>query len=387
MQKIKLWIPFFSFLSHYGGAENQSQKLSRELALIGMEIKFITTKNTKNSRNIASNNDFEIIELPFLYKGDNSILRKISTFIYLLELFIYLSINNKKYDILQTFQMDKHSFVTMLCGLIFNKPVILREANVKQSDKSKENINNSFFQKNAYKLYTKAAAYIALNNEIKNEFIKDFNFNSEKIHLIPNGVEIFDSKNKQELRTKLNMPFNSFIGVCSARLEPQKNHILLFKAWCELIKNSPDSVLICLGDGAERKKYEEFILKKKCKNNIIFTGNVNNVQEYLQAADLFLLTSFYEGMSNALIEAMSFSCPCLVSDIEANRFLIRNEYNGLLFNLEESPEKLANLIDGLLHNQEKSKKLGENAKLTAKEFSITESAKKYYELYNSIVNL
>jgi|GEM_PF-5807580 len=385
MKKIRVWIPLYGFYSYYGGAERQAEKLSRELSKLGVEITIITTKAKEIIREIEGLEGVNIKFLPCFYKGSKPFLKKLNSLIHLAELFVYLLWNNSKYDILQNFFINNHTTVTVLCALITGKPVIIREANVSQSDKNKQNYEKNFIQKILYNLYRKSSAFIALTEEIKEELIEKFKFPPEKIFLIPNGVSLPEKTDRENSRQKLNLAADSIISLIVAKLEKQKNYIQLFDAWKIVIESFPNAILLCLGDGIERNYYEKYIKKIRCENNIILVGTTDNIKDYYQAADLFILPSLYEGMSNALLEAMSYGLPCIASNIRANEFLINHNENGLLFDLNEDNKELANIIVDLIKNSEFKLKLGKNAELKVKNYYICNVAKKYYELYRLLL--
>jgi glycosyltransferase involved in cell wall biosynthesis len=386
MKNLRIYVPIFNFYPIFGGAEKQAEKIFTELVKLGVEVHIITAKQNNNTPASEIYKGINIIRLPFIYNGEIQLFKKISSFIFMLEVFLFLVLNRNKYDILQNFFIDKYTFITVLCSILFKKPVIIREANISKSVKGKENFDKSLIQRLLYKIYRKSSAIIALTEEIQEEFINIFKFCNNKIHIIPNGVENFALIEKKDVRKKLGLKDDALIGIIAARLDKQKNHIAVFKAWKHLVNNYPDATLICLGAGQEKNYYQTFINDIDCKDNIILAGTKNNISEYYQAADFFILPSFYEGMSNALLEAMNLGIPCIVSDIRANRFLITNNENGVLFDLDIDDKALADLIVNLYKNRDLLMKLSNNAKIKAKEFSINSISGIYLELYKSLLS-
>lgn len=386
MNNLRIYVPIFSFYPIFGGAEKQAEKIFTELVKLGLKVHIITAKHDNNTPAFEVYKGINITRLPFFYNGKNQVFKKISSFIFMLEILLFLVLNRKKYDILQNFFIDKYTFITVLCSILFKKPVIIREANTSQSVKGKENFEDSVVQKLLYKIYRKSSAVVALTEEIKEEFIRIFKFDPDKIHLIPNGVESFEKYDKKNIRKKLGIKDNIILGLIVARLDKQKNHIALFKAWKHILNYFPDAQLLCIGTGPEMGVYQSFINESECQNNIILAGTKDNVSEYYQAADFFILPSFYEGMSNALLEAMSLGIPCIVSNIRANKFLVTNNENGILFDLDIDDKTLADLIISSYNNKELLMKLSDNAKIKSKEFSISSIANIYLELYKLLLS-
>lgn len=386
MKKYKIWIPLYTFYCGYGGAEKQAEKLSLKLVEKGSEVNIITSNFLNKGRLIPEIEGFDHTLLPSFYTGNNKLLRKLNTFFFMIELFFFLVLNAKKYDVLKTFFVDKISAVVILAALITKKPVITLEANVRKMEEPIKNpvlkiIDNIFFE-----IYKKASAIVAISKEIEEEYINDFNVPPEKIHFIQNGVEIFPEKNKQELRKTLGLSEEKTYAVITARFGVAKNHVRLMHIWKLISEKNPQVMLLCLGHGGElMQQSKDFVRENNLKNNVIFKGSVDNVPDYLQAADIFVFPSTYEGMPNALAEAMSAGLPCAVSKIKAHELLLEHEKSGLLFDLTLSNDEIAKMILSLINNKEKQIELGKNAKKATATFSLDAIADKYYDLYEKLL--
>ena len=151
--------------------------------------------------------------------------------------------------------------------------------------------------------------------------------------------------------------------VTVGRLEPQKNQKLLINAFSELAKKFPDYTLVIYGEGSLRKKLEKYIESKGLKDRVFLPGAKNNIQEYIKDASLFVLSSDYEGIPNALIEAMAIGLPCVSTDCSPGgaRELITNGENGVIVECRNSNE-LATAMARLLTDRESAKRMGTNAK-------------------------
>ncbi len=119
----------------------------------------------------------------------------------------------------------------------------------------------------------------------------------------------------------------------SARLDDnQKNHVMLLKGFAEFSKTNSEYTLEMYGDGPDRAKYEALIKELGMEEKIILCGRVENVSERLKDIEIFVLTSKFEGMPNALIEAMATGLPCISTDCGGGgaAALIENNVNGIL---------------------------------------------------------
>jgi len=234
---------------------------------------------------------------------------------------------------------------------------------------------------------------VAVSNQTKLEMEK-IGFSNSQLFFIPNGVDIDQFKRlnnfeKTILRKKLNLPLTKLIATFSGRLVKQKGLDVLLKAINEVIKEFPDFHLIISGAGELQDNSEENVLKQFVSENnlgtsVTFIGNVYNWVDYLNASDFFFFPSRWEGLPNALLEAAACGLPIIASNIGGNVDIIKDSYNGLLFESENSKE-LAEKIIYLIKNKNLQQELGDNARKTViKNFSFEFITKKYLEIYSSL---
>ena len=187
----------------------------------------------------------------------------------------------------------------------------------------------------------------APNSKALLSYLKKIKINQSKIIILNNIIDESEFKNLKNLRKKYNIKKSSKVFISVARFVEQKNHKMIIEAFQEYNLKEKNSFLFLLGDGKLLKEY-----KKKYKSkNIIFTGRVDNVKDFLYSSDTFILASSREGMSNALLEAMYLGLNCIVSNIPQNTELIKNN-SGFIF---KSKSQLIKLMSN-------ENKFGKNAK-------------------------
>ena len=120
--------------------------------------------------------------------------------------------------------------------------------------------------------------------------------------------------------------------VSIGRLEPQKNHELLIKAFSDIVQQGFKGRLIICGEGTLREKLEELTNNMGIQDRVILTGNIMNVEKVLSEAKVFVLSSDYEGLPNSLMEAMAAGVPCVSTDCPCGgpKFLIDDGTDGIL---------------------------------------------------------
>lgn len=133
--------------------------------------------------------------------------------------------------------------------------------------------------------------------------------------IINNGIFAdkftFSKKKREDIRAKLSVKKDDVIIGTVGRLSPVKNHLFLV----DLLTILPDNYLcVILGDGEERANLETMAKDNGVNERLLLLGQVENVNEYLNAFDVFVLPSLHEGMPYAVIEAQASGLPCVVSN-------------------------------------------------------------------------
>ena len=153
------------------------------------------------------------------------------------------------------------------------------------------------------------------------------------------------------------------------RLNQQKNHFLLINAFAKIADEFPEEHLIIYGEGPLREQLETYVKEKGLENQVSMPGNVSDVERVLCKAKVFVLCSDYEGMPNALMEAMTVGLPCISTDCPCGgpRMLIQNEKQGILIPCRDE-DKLEDALRTVLGDERLQSVLGENAKKRASDF-------------------
>jgi glycosyltransferase involved in cell wall biosynthesis len=173
-------------------------------------------------------------------------------------------------------------------------------------------------------------------------------------------------------------------AIFTGRLHPQKNIPLLLEAWTAVARRSPAN-LILLGPGNDRALLSEMARSFGIADRVQFVGAVDNPADYLRAADVFVLPSVAEGMSNSLLEAMATALPCVVSGIGGNTDLIVDRQNGRLVN-EPTAEAWSRTLLELLDSPTDAQQLGTAARERIDhEFALGVVVDRYVELYRRMV--
>lgn len=190
----------------------------------------------------------------------------------------------------------------------------------------------------------------------------------------------------------IKMEFNSsFDGnrdkriVSVGRLEPQKNHRMLIEAFNDFHKSHQEYILEIFGEGSLKQRIEEQIKSLSLENSVFLRGIVDDIPQRIYNASMFVLSSDYEGMSNALLEAMALGVPVISTDhpIGGARAVIENKKNGMLINVGDE-EALSTAMSTLADDSEYANYLGRNAAEIRNKLSCAEVASKWLDYIKAL---
>lgn len=154
--------------------------------------------------------------------------------------------------------------------------------------------------------------------------------------------------------------------VTVGRMAPQKNHKMLINAFESALPDFPEYVLEIYGDGISQDETRQYIKNKHLEDKVRLKGNVPNVQECIADAELFVLSSDYEGLSNALLEAMMMGLPVITTDVSGTDEAVQDGDNGLVVPVKDE-KAMAEAMKKMLSDSKFRKSCGERAKVTASE--------------------
>ena len=168
-----------------------------------------------------------------------------------------------------------------------------------------------------------------------------------------------------------------------ARFDPIKNHKMMLQAFARVLLQIPNAKLIVVGDGEERNNIEQLIVQLGLQENVILTGYKEDPTLYLAAFDIFLLSSLSEGTSMTLLEAMSLSKPCVVTDAGGNPEIIKHGVNGFVTK-NGCDESFAQAMLALVE-EDKVHRFGKSGYERFRDlFSVKHMCNEYEKLYRAL---
>lgn len=204
----------------------------------------------------------------------------------------------------------------------------------------------------------------------------------KKTHIIYNPVNerVFEVK-VDGLKVKGEKRLNRIISV--GRLYPQKNQKMMIEAFAKIAKDYPQWSLVIYGEGYLREDLDRLVERLMVKDKVLLPGRCETVIEEVAKSKVFCLSSDYEGMSNAMIEALCVGTPVISTKVSGTDELIRDGENGLLVDIGDT-EGLAQAFEKLLSNQELREQIGKEGQKLATHFKTDTIVDQWEELVHSL---
>ncbi len=227
------------------------------------------------------------------------------------------------------------------------------------------------------KLIWKKAELIIAKCRIEKNMIKKIN-SKLKIKIIYNGIDTAKFKPSKK------QPTDTLKIICPARLIKRKGQDILINSVSKLKKEGIKIKVDFIGEGDEKDNYTKLVGKYKLEENIIFSGYIagEKMPQKYGEADIFVLPSYNEGMSNAMLEAMACGLPVVVTDVGGTEELV-DKNNGFVFKPGDNIA-LTKILKHICGNKEIINKLGQNSRKKAENFKWENIAKEYLHIFEDI---
>lgn len=212
---------------------------------------------------------------------------------------------------------------------------------------------------------------------------------TEKVSFVPLWIDTqkfrpLDGTRKHELRKKLiEVDDETKVVLFVGRLHLEKDIDTLFKAFEKLLETRNNAELVLIGTGPEEENCKELARKLAITSKVRFLGYVphEKMPDYYNAADVYVLTSIWEELSNTIMEAMACGLPVIATNVGGNPYLVKDQVTGFLVSAK-NPEALSERIAYALDHAEECKKVSLKARLEIEKYGKERGG----ELYKTVIN-
>ena len=325
------------YYPHVGGAERQIQRLAPHLQARGIEVCVVTRHEAGLSR-------FEVIDGVSVYRLACPGPKPLAAVLYIWSAVMLLS--KLRPDLIHAHEILSPASAALLAKRLHGWPLIVKilrggiRGDIHKLKRSPLGIQRIRV------LCRGVDSFVVISHEIDQE-LSALGVPPEKRAFIPNGVDTgtfvpLSASQKKQLRDELLFPPNGALVVYLGRLTPEKRVDHLLHIWSDVRAVFPQAQLLIVGTGAEEAR-----LRAQSMSNpgVQFTGPVNDALRYLQVADLFVLPSSTEGLSNSLLEALSTGLPVLATSVGGTPDVISHGVNGYLIPPDDLDALKIGLID------------------------------------------
>jgi glycosyltransferase involved in cell wall biosynthesis len=244
------------------------------------------------------------------------------------------------------------------------------------------------------RILRQADAHSAISADIAAELAAS-GIPNKALHIIPNSVNterFFPSsaEQKQQLRRLLGLPAAATILIYTGRLVSYKGLPLLLEVWQAIVKKYQPLHLILAGTGGLdmhncEAELRSFVRERHLESSVLFTGNVPNVSEYLQAADIFVFPTENDAFPSSLVEAMACALPVVTTPVGAIKDIVNDAQTGMLVEPGNFQE-LYHALETLIEDPSRARRLGQAAlESVLKNYSALIVTEKYLRLFEKII--
>ena len=211
-------------------------------------------------------------------------------------------------------------------------------------------------------------------------------FRKGKYVILRNAINlhkfVYNADVRELVRKKYNIQSNEFVLGHVGKFVEAKNHYFLIKLFAVYHSKHPNSKLLLVGDGVLRAKIETWISESGCAESIILAGLRSDVSALVQAMDIFVFPSLYEGMPLSVMEAEASGLPCLISSNVTNDVNIGEAVK--MKSLDDGPNSWAIVIDSFDYAISREVRCHNNYELITKAgYNIENEANELLKIYNS----
>lgn len=420
--RLRICIIAFMFAPLVGGAEVRAEKQARQLLALGHDVTIVTLRHNKQWKRTEVLDGLPVVRVGGLYSRDGVLrIGRLGHLPIDLLMFLTLWRLRNRFDVFHSLQLSTLSAVATLVGKLTSKPVVISipstgpgkeqrtedavlMADTLQGDTSYLKIpfkdivigdigylhKVAFGGKAIVKFLKQSDAFYQLLSSRSFPYMTSNGFREEKLFLVPNGVDAEKFHPAPERRPDPAQPERTIL--CVSRLQYPKGIDVLLHAWSRMMHASAEwradlkPKLLIAGEGPLKSQLERIATELDIMDSVEFLGLQRNVIPLLQQSWGFVLPSRWEGMPNALLEAMSIGLPCIATRVSGSEDIVENGVNGLLVEPEQ-PQELALALQRIISDADFAQELSRQARISIlRDYQLSRIIEKCVELYQRVLS-
>jgi glycosyltransferase involved in cell wall biosynthesis len=403
--RMRICLISYNFLPVVGGAEVQAEQHARQLQALGHEVTVVTLRHRREWKRAESLGGLAVVRVSGwgIYRREGRLRTGRLTLVPVaLALFLTLWRMRRHYDIIHAFQAVPPAPAAVLVGKIARKPVIMRIQNAGPDEAQRQRpewgaalmadtladagwLNIAHAKKDARggdleillkksiggratlkQLCTSGVFFQVLSTRCI-AYLTSHGIRAERTWHLPNGVDAEKFRPAPDRRPDPASAERAMI--CVARLVYSKGLDVLLHAWGRMMAEPGEwrahlePRLRLVGGGLLREQLERIVAELGIGDSVEFLGPRADIVDLLQQSWGFVLPSRYEGMPNALLEAMACGLPCVGTRVSGSEDIIADGENALLVEPEQ-PAQLARALRRIIEDGELAGRLGQRGRLT-----------------------
>ena len=242
-------------------------------------------------------------------------------------------------------------------------------------------LSNKFFW--MYRILFKGVDRIIAQTDKSQKWLSQ-NFPDNVVTVIPNPMVYPLPLHGRSISPNSVISPKKKVILASGRLQKYKQFDVLIRAFLQIKDKHSDWDLIILGDGEERDSLNLMLVDFEMTERVYFPGRVGNMSEWYERADLFVLSSLFEGFPNVLLEAMGYGLPCISFDCDTGpRDMIQDGVNGILVNPNEKELGRSRAMNTIISNEKFLSNISSDSILIRDKYSIDNIRLQWNEVLNS----
>ena len=386
-----------------GGGETQARVLAAGFASSGSSVHVLTRRTDRELPKSESLDGATVWRLPPAGRGH---LKKWGL---VLSAFIRLVRLRHSYDVIIVGGYRVMGIPAVIVAKILRKPCILKadsigefsgeffDPGLRRFGLSHKSFPIAVFLTARNWLLRKSSAFVAISTVIADE-LRENNVIDAQILRIPNSVDttrfrsVSHPEEKLALRNALKIPQHMKVGIFTGRLDATKGLPMLLRTWADICREFDDTLLVLVGSGGIgiencEDQLRRFVSDKNLGSRVVFAGSVNNVDEYLKAADFFVFPTEREAFGISIIEALACKLPVIATATGGICDIVSDSKNAVVVPVNDQGALLT-AIKKVLHGGDAIRVLAENGRrLVVERYNERRILQQYQSLIDDLIGV